>query len=310
MKIFKWVLSGIGYLGFVIFVLGVMLWVQFPAEKVKLRLEAELHRRTPNLVWKIGTVGLSLPGAVQLTDVRVFSGADEETAQLVLDSLVLRPDLAAYIKKKNLSGRYTIRLLQGVIRGHLAFEDSQRTLLYDGTLADIRVEGLKKMQMGLNRSISGSLSGTFSGKAGLQGMSRFECGGALVLAHGILGLQEPVLGMKQIDFKNVRSTFNYDSQVLSLVDGEIAASLFSGTFSGTIDPIQRDPGRSQLHLRGSILPRPELLSAMGDAAVITLVKKQFQSGKLPFEINGTLAEPGIIFSGFTPELNKLLQEGR
>jgi len=310
MKIFRWLLSGIGYLVFILIILGIMLWIQFPAEKVKTRLEAELHNITPDLEWKIGSIGLSLPEAVKLTDVRIFSGANEKTPQLVLDSLLLQPDLLAYIKKKNLAARYTVKLLQGVIRGHLALENRQRTVQYDGTVTAIRVEGLKKMQMGLSRSISGSLSGNFSGKAELQDISRLECGGALILANGTLGLQKPVLGMKQVDFKKVSSTFNFDSKVLSLVDGKIAASLFSGTFSGTIDPAQGAPGLSPLHLKGRMLPRPELLSAMGDAAVITLVKKQFQAGKLPFEINGTLSEPGIIFSGLPPELNKQLQEGR
>jgi len=310
MKFWRWTLTLIGYLVFAVVVLGVMLWFQFPAETAKKKLEAELHTLTPGLHWNIGQVGLGLPAAVKMLNVKLFQGKQQERPLIVFDSLSLQPDLWGYLKKKEISASYTLDILQGTVKGHLTVGNKNTSMQFDGTAKNINVTKLKGLQKAAKRAVSGKLSSSFSGKGSLQGPLKLECGGTFTLADGTLGLQQPVLGMKQIDYKIVNSSFHYDSMILTLADGSMTGVSLNGEFSGIVTPDESDIFRSSLQMQGSLTPRPELLASIGEPSVVNLLKQQLKGGKLPFRVNGTVREPGIVFAGLAADLNKQLQEGR
>ena len=311
MRFVRWALRIFAYLAFTLVILGLMLWVQFPAATVKKRLEAELHKVTPDLSWKIGKVGLSLPVALHLTDVAIsVAGKKGNKALVVVDSFALQPDLLEYVKNKSMTARYTAGFLKGKVKGHVILDQNYTTIQYEGAAQGLRVEGLKGLQKEAGRTVSGILSGVFSGKGSLRGPAILECGGNFSLVDGTLAFLEPVLGMKKLDFNRLGSNFNYSTDVLSLVGGTIAAPMLNGEFSGTVKPSKTDIFRSSVQLKGDVNPRSELLTSLGNPSIVKLLKKQLKGGKLPFVINGTIKAPGIVFTGLPVDLNKQLQEGR
>lgn len=309
MKIFRRLASITGYLLYTLIVLAVMLWYLFPAETAKKRLEAELYRLTPDLQWKIGKVGLSLFAAIRLADVEIRPDLQQKKSILAVQALSLQPDLRSYLQRRELAAAYHLDMLGGEVKGRLRLKGHQKTLLYDGTGKGLQLQGVTALQRTLNRSVSGVLAGSFSGKLQLQGDDADTVQGDLALAHGILSFQEPVLGMEQLAYTRMAVHFKSTVQGIALSAGTMESSLLTGEFTGTVKP-QADFSQSTLQIKGTLAPRPEFLTSIGDAAAVTLLKKQLRDGKLPFTINGTVKEPGIVFTGLPAEFNQQLQGGR
>ncbi len=309
MKIVRRLASIIGYLLYTLIVFAVMLWYLFPADAAKKRLESELHLLTPDLQWKIGKVGLGLPAAVRLEDVEIRPDPQQKKSVFVVNALSLQPDLRAYLQRRELTAGYRLDMLGGEVRGRLHLKDDRKSLLYDGSGKGVQLQGVTALQSALNRTVSGVLAGSFSGKAQLQGGGADTVQGDLDLAHGILNFQEPVLGMEQLAYTRMAVNFKSTAQGLVLSAGKMESSLLAGEFSGTVKP-QADFSRSTLQIKGTLAPRPEFLTSIGDAAAVILLKKQLKAGKLPFTINGTVKEPGIVFTGLPPEFNQQLRGGR
>jgi len=130
------------------------------------------------------------------------------------------------------------------------------------------------------------------------------------LTNGSLGLQEPVLGMKKIDFQTVNFSFTYADNVLTITEGSLTARMLAADFTGTLNPYAPEIMRSPVQLKGNLTPRPELFATLGTGTAVNLLKKQLNNGKLTFTVNGSLKEPGIIFAGLPTNFNSLLQRSR
>ena len=309
MKIVRGLTSITGYLLYTLIVLGLLLWYLFPADAARQRLTAELHRLTPNLQWHIGKVGLGLPAAVRLTDIEIRTEKQQKTTVFSVQALSLQPDLRAYLQEKELAAGYRLDMLGGEIRGRLRAEKNRKTLVFDGVGKGLQLQGVPLLQFALNRTVTGVLSGSFSGKALLQGDGTVTAQGDLALAHGILKFQEPVLGMEQLAYTRIAVSFTSTDQGITLSTGKMQSSLLAGEFTGTIKP-QSDFSQSIVHIKGTLAPRPEFLTAIGDAGAVNILKKQLKDGKLAFTINGTVKEPGIVFTGLPADFNQQLPGGR
>lgn len=309
MRVFKWLIRVSGYLLYTLAVLAFMLWFQFPAAAVKSRVEYELHGLTPDLQWKIGRTGLALPAGIWLNDIKISNSGLQKESLFIIESLYLRPDLRTYLLDKKLSAEYRLGVLDGSVSGRLNLKEEHNSLQYDGNATGIKINGLKKTLQELNRIVSGTLSGSFTGKVKVRGPGVVELQGEVNLLKGVISFQESVLGMKQLAFNEMSSRVKYESGVIHLADGRIKSRLLAGEFTGTVKPVA-GIGQSTLQLNGALIPRPEFLSGIGDSAAVNLLKKQLQEGKLPFTINGTLKEPGIVFTSLPAEVNQRLQGGR
>ena len=308
MRISKWLIKVFGYLLYTLAVLAVMLWFQFPVVAVKTRLEHELRSLTPDLQWKIGRINLAMPADIRLSDIKISDNRKSKEPLFVIDSLSLRPALWAYLKDKKLSAGYRLGILDGSVNGQLSLTDDHNILKYDGNANGIKITGLKKILQDLDRTLSGTLSGSFTGKGAVHGSGAVELEGNVKLLKGEIGFREPVLGMEKLAFNRVSSRLQYGTEGIRFVDGMIESRLLAGDFTGTVKPVA-GIGRSTLRLNGALIPRPEFLSSIGDATAVNMVKSQLQGKKLPFIISGTLEEPGIVFTGLPADFNQRPQGG-
>ena len=311
MRFFKWFIRIFAYLLYTLAVLAIMLWYQFPADAAKTRLESELHSLTPNLQWKIGSIGLVLPADIRFSDIKISGSREQRRPLFTLDSLFLRPDLRTYLQSQKMSVEYRLGALDGRVNGRMILADDHNSLRFDGNAKGIKINGLQKILQELHRNVSGTLSGSFTGKGQVRGPGINELQGNVLLEKGGISFQKPVLGMKRLAFTQVASRIKYKSGKIYLEDGRIESRLLAGEFSGTVKPVG-GIALSTLKLNGALIPRPEFLSGLGNDMAVNLLKKQLREGKLPFIINGSLKEPGIVFTGLPSDFNqrKRLQGGR
>lgn len=308
MLFFKWLIRILAYLLYTLVVLGIMLWYQFPADAAKTRLESELHRFTPDLQWKIGSIGLALPADIRLNAIEISSSLEQKKQMFIIDSLSLRPDLWAYLQNRKMSAGYQLHALDGRVNGRMILADDRNNLRFDGNAGGIKINGLQQILQDLDRAVSGTLSGSFTGKGQVRAPGINELQGKVLLEKGEISFQESVLGMKQLAFTQVSSRIQYEPGNIQLEGGRVESRLLAGEFSGTVKPVG-GIGRSILKLKGFLIPRPEFLSGIGNDRAVNLLKEQLQEGKLPFALNGPLKEPGIVFTGLPVDFNQQLQGG-
>jgi type II secretion system protein N len=296
----------VGYLLYTVAVVASMLWLQFPAAAVKAKAEAELNRLSPDLEWRIGAVGLALPADIRFSEITV-SGKGEKEPLLRMDSITLRPDLAAWQKSRTWSVVYEVRLLGGNVSGKLA--PVTTGLDCSGELKGLRLDspGLKRLLAAYGRTISGTLSGSFTGRHdGRQGLlGAMEA--SLSIGKGTVSLQEPVLGMKQLAFDTLRCTVKRQGKAMQIEGGKLESRLLEAEFSGDLS-LAEPAAASTVRLKGGLNPRPEFLASLGGGPIVAnLLKSRLQGGsKFPFTVNGTLNEPGIVFAGLPADFTKLL----
>jgi type II secretion system protein N len=284
-----------------------MLWFLFPGALVKSRIEAALHAIRPELQWDIGAAHVSpLPLALQLTESTIRETASGKEL-LRLKSLHLSPDLWAFLQRRELSVAYRIVLPVGTIEGRLNVPKTWKVLRFNGTMTGIRLDTLKGVLEKLDRSLSGTLSGDFRGRAQLHKPGVIELEGTSRIVQGNMSFQEPVLGMDQLAFTEVRSRVRYESGVIHFFSGRMSSRLLGAELTGTVQLDSSMLSQSALRLQGVLIPRPEFLSSLGDEVIVNQFKKQLQDGRLPFTVKGSLEEPGIIFLGVSPDFNKRLQ---
>ena len=159
----------------------------------------------------------------------------------------------------------------------------------------------------LHRSLCGILSGNFTGRGQLHDPGSIEMEGACRVVRGLVSFKEPVLGMDQLTFTEVSSRFHYGSGKIQIMDGKMKSRLLAAEFSGTVQWDTTVFNRSELSLQGTLIPRPEFLTALGEDVEVNLFRKQLREGGLPFTINGSLQNPGIIFKGLPQGLRKRLR---
>ncbi len=294
------------YLLYTMAVLVLLLWYQFPAAAVKARLESELQGISPGLQWHIGKVALALPADIRFSEVSVGAAGSRKKEKFSIDFLSLRPDLSTYLKKREWSAQYRLGILEGTVTGLLSRNGDGKSLRCEGSATGIRLEGLEKNMAELERSVSGTLSGSFTGTAAIQGPGIASLQGDFSVVKGAVSFQEPVLGMEQLAFNKVSARLKYTPEKINVAGGRIESRLLAGDFSGTVTP-GGTIALSTLKLNGNLVLRPEFLSGLGNDAAVKLLKGRLQKGRLPFAINGTLEAPGIVFAGLPADFNQQLQ---
>ncbi len=300
----------LGYLLYAVAALLFMLWLQFPAAAVKAKAEIELNRLAPGLRWQIGRVGLALPADLRFSRITV---SDEEKSgqPLRIESLSLRPDFAAWRKNGSWSALWRLRLLGGSGGGRLGLNKARSGLDYSGELHDIRLEhpGLKPLLEDFGRTLSGSFSASFSGRQDVRLGLFADLKGEVRIEKGAVSLQEPVLGMEQLAFDQLRGKIKSQGGTLLLEDGKLESKLLAADFSGDLR-LTQPAASSPVRLKGGLSPRPEFLASLGGGPMAaSLLKSHLQDGRLPFTITGPLNAPGIVFNGLPADFSSQLERG-
>lgn len=299
-KVLRRLLSLTGYLLYTLIVVAVLLWLLFPAESVQTWLEQQLQNYSPGYSWKIGSVGLALPGELVLTDIRM-GAVESKDVVLTVDRLTLAPVVKSLLRKDK-AMKFTIHLLEGDIRGRVLIGSGQQDFTCRGSLEGLQPAKLKLVRQSLDRALDGTLAGIFSGEGTWKNVSRIKLQGNLKLTGGTLQFKEPVLGLTALPYTKIESGFKRQKGQWLFEQGTLQSKMLNGTFSGSFQPGDT-LAAGRLQFTGALKPRSEMFAGLKNTQLAELVRTHLKDEGLAFTINGTAAVPGIRFNA---ELSRAL----
>lgn len=307
-RIGKWIASSLGYLLYTALVLSFLLWWLFPAESARTWLQQELNSNVPAISWKVGGLHTAWPLALVVSDIslRGREGSGEEPL-LRLDRVKLLPDIRQILKAENgIALRYEVSALEGIISGRTKVLKDQRRLAGSGRAEDIHLEMLQNLWTGLDRTVTGTLSGDYSHDLAWTDIMQGTLQADLRVRDGEISLQQPVFNLPQLAFSSLKATLDMKQGVIGVSDGTVESKMLAGEYQGTVT-ITSPLSMSELKLDGFIEPRPELFGRLQNKAMVTLIKNQLQDNRLSFDLTGTFREPGIVFRGVSGVIDGVIQ---
>lgn len=300
----RWLLSSIGYLLYTLTVLVFLLWMLFPAETVKTWLEQQLDARYPQYVWSIGSFKPVFPGRLELADITITIDRNKKPVVQVA-RLDLVPDLVRIFGKSRLV-RYQLHLPGGIVAGRFVAAAGDRQFECRGRVNGLQLEKLRAVQQLLQRKLTGTASGEFTGQGIWKRSGKMELKGKVNITGGMLQLREPVLGLAQLPYTKIETNFQYHDGQWEFKQGKLVSSKMTADFSGRIKAAGNFES-AVLQLTGRITPRPELFAGTGDRKMARVVHTFLKDGGLPFTVSGTAVEPAIHFEGGFSQALKRLQ---
>jgi type II secretion system protein N len=305
---FRRLLPGKGFCGYLLYTFAFtlfMLWLLFPADTFKAKLESELNSLSPDIEWQVQNIHLAPPAGLNFIDLEVYKSQESETLFKV-EKLTLFPDFSQWKKDRT----WVVNSLFVVPAGRM----NARFQLHRD---QVRMKALMKaIQLGhsslnhffqpFERQVTGLLEGNFTStwlfSEGMLG----EVDGDFTIHDGELSLQDAVLGMKELVFERMSGHLRYHEGILHLSEGRMESRLLAAEFTGTLHP-SSPFAFSQVDIQGVLQPRPEFLATLGNVLLANMLTRQLRDGKLPFIITGTVQEPGISFRGLPEDFNRQLQ---
>jgi len=302
-KILRWLISWTGYLLYTLVVLICLLWFLFPADTVKDWLEQQLNTQYPNYDWSIDSLSIVFPGSLMMTKVGV-TPAHAKSTPLTIDRLSLSPDVPLLLQKKK-ALKYSLELLEGSIHGQIVFAADGKQFESMGTFDGLHLQQLEILQQSLQRTVDGILIGKFSSTGTWDGFQDIEFQGDLTLAGGTLQFKAPILGLDELPYAAIETDFRFHQGQWEFEQGKLQSTWMNCTFSGSMQA-GISLAASQLQLTGILMPRSEMFAGVENKQMAQVVRTHLKDGGLPFTVNGTAGEPGILFTASLSQALKSL----
>ncbi|VAW40198.1 hypothetical protein MNBD_DELTA04-1637 [hydrothermal vent metagenome] len=300
------IFAALGYLGYTLAVLALLLWFLFPAASVRAWLETQLDGLNPALTWQIRGLRFTVPVGLVATDIRISNG-DQTTPLLRIGRLTVRLDPAVLLaNRKEVPLSYTLQTLGGTVKGKVFVARAGSGTRCSGTMRNLRIGRMTGVWREMGRTAAGSLSGRFTWRGEWRQPALGALQGNFVLSAGDIGLQQPILSLDRLKFNRMSVKVSLEKGVVTLADGKVESRLFSAGYGGTVTlmPYFQE---SVINMQGFLAPRPELLSRLHDDVAVSLIREQLQDGKLSFTVSGTLLEPGILFRGISGVIDGVIE---
>ncbi len=274
-----------GYVLYGVGLTALLLYVQFPTDKLKARIEAEFDAHLPaHLI--VDSARIAFGPALRLEGVAVQSvGGTSQHQLLEANRVILRPSLLTLLGGAPRID-YKILLAGGSASGRLAFPEAGAK----GVKLTSRIEKVAMKRGALFKELTGlEMSGLLAGRleaelgeslAASQGKLELEVSGGR-----IVGIDLEALPIEAARFKRLKFECELGSRKLTLRRADISGGDFNNKLSGVVE-LADDLMESKLHLRGT-LGLSEYLAKMEAAEGEQAPAK----GGLAYVISGTLAAP-------------------
>ncbi|MDW7773124.1 MAG: type II secretion system protein GspN [Desulfobulbaceae bacterium] len=304
----RWLLVSLAYLVYTLGVVVVLLWILFPADGVLVWLQGKLQNAYPGLAWNINRVEKEFPLGITFADVGVYEKNDQENPLILFNEMRISPAVEGMLKlKKQVPVAYRLKTPEGTIEGELSLPGKGLPAQCSGEIRNIELGMFEEIWKKINRTASGSMSGTFQYSGFWQDPLHGELQASVEVRDGEIGLQQGIFGLEQIDFHLMSASVNLKDRIFSLDSGMMESRLFTANYEGSLQ-FADNLYTSALNIQGLMEPRSELLGGMNNTAA-SLIRSQLQNNKLSFVINGTLFEPGIIFRGASGIIDGIIESG-
>ena len=277
------------YCLFVLIVVGVLLVLLFPRDKFLGWVSTYLGDKLPGVELSVSDLKYVHPLKLRLYELNIRD--DQGQWELPLDTLLVSVEPRYPVEHIGVIGV----LFGGDLSFNLALGSNKRLELRDLHLSEMHLSELRLLEQAMERPVEGiaSLSGRATVSYRRWGDIRFT--GTMRIENLATPLRRPVLEETEVRFDRVSADLVVNAGVVDITDGTASGPLLNGSFSAIFrgtSPL----GRSQVNVRGSLVPQPSLVEKhpeLGDQLKSYFTR--YMTDSIPFRIDGTLAEPQLKF---------------
>jgi type II secretion system protein N len=238
------------YVSYGIAVSIVFLYLLFPADLVKNKIEAAALSQ--NIILKVGALRPSLPLGIRFNNFSV-SSTDGRDVFFQGETIDLQAGLLSFLRKTS-SVNFGGKAYGGDFTGHIGFASSTKTF----PPADASLT-FQKIDLGryplisneLGKAVSGKVKGSLSLTNSKESNARMAGSLTLFLVKGSYSLTEPFLGVSRIEIDHGEIRAQLKNGVLKLEKMEMFGPQINCLLKGEIT-LADDMKNSQLNLNGTM----------------------------------------------------------
>uniref|UniRef100_UPI004056A524 type II secretion system protein GspN n=1 Tax=Candidatus Electrothrix sp. TaxID=2170559 RepID=UPI004056A524 len=151
------------------------------------------------------------------------------------------------------------------------------------------------LQAGVDRKISGVLSGKGSVIFEKSPLAIAEAKGDVSIVRGEFELEQQILGLNVLRLQENSFSIKINQSTVEITQGKIKNSEINVDFQGNIQ-INKPLIASDINLSGSILPKTELFQKQPQVRdIVVRLQKRFKGDTLPFKVDGFIGQPTFVF---------------
>jgi len=272
--------------------LGLLLIVFFPTQKISEYCKTTVEQIFPGTTCRIGSIEYGFPLTLNFGNVELIDKQDPEEVIVSFQSLSVQADF--HHRNFNIRGK----LYGGDFQCRLYFKRNNGTILLTGMKAyHIDIGKWKSLHKFLGRDISGYLDMACSYRGNLSRVLQGEAEGMATVHNGSIELLHPILSLVAIELKDSGIEFLFRNRILTIKKGNFHGAEFNAFFNGVFH-IAFPPGRSMLEISGELNPTLSLINADNRwKSIEDILRRRYGKATIRFIVNGTLAGPRFRFGG-------------
>lgn len=223
-----------GYIAYGILITIVFLYCRFPDPLIEQGIRSAIAKSNPDVVVSLDSATLSFPLTVEIKDLTI--GEAGRPGSVVVDHL--KADFAfTQLLRGIVSCTLEGDAYGGFIVGDAGFTERfsiEGPISLNARLNAIDIGACSYLKRTLNQNINGRLTGTVSYRGSMKDAINGSGDADLTLLEGSMGLRQPLLGQRTLDFDTLTVRAVLRDRSLKINKGEIAGKLMSGSFGGVI----------------------------------------------------------------------------
>lgn len=238
------------YIFYGLVITAVFMYLLFPADVIKSRIENEAEKR--NIALQVESLFLSLPMGLQFKNISVRS-ADQRNVFFQGEKLDLQANILSLFRKHsslNISGK----AYDGKFDGHIRFASLNKIyppLDFHLVFQDILLEKYPLIKNELGKNLTGKIRGSLSVNNIAESYSKINGNITINLTKGSYPLAEPFLGINRIEIEQGEIKAQMKNGVLKLEKLELSGPQINCTLKGDIT-VYDDLKTSMLNLSGVV----------------------------------------------------------
>jgi len=271
---------------------GVLLYIRFPAEKVRRYCERFVEDRLPDSSCSITSMKYIFPFRVVFEDIRVMNkksgeGLLFEDPQLSFEPVWSNPLHFFKVESTAFGGSHEAQILINNEEKSLSF--------FEVEMKSVNLNMVPALHKKLDRKVSGTLdySGTFTGKT--DELSIFAAEGVVSFHGGGFGLKKSILELNSLERVESSVHINLQKDTILLSKGELKNTQLNVSYEGNIALMKPWP-KSSLNVKGGMVPLAPLLQEKKQLkTIVARMQQKYKAQSLPYHVNGTIGRPTFTF---------------
>ncbi len=263
----------------------------FPSNYVKNIILNNISQINPEIEITISKVKPVFPPGLRFEKVDVINN---ENNLINADFIYIYPAYLSLFSSKT-SVNFKCIAYNGKIHGKINIEKNKNNIHITASAKTNNIDLSKIPQ--INRLDKIKISGILNGPVDyeLNTKKKEKALFTLTLSESKIIFSNPVYSLHEIEFKTVDAKFSIQGRDVNINKCEFSGPYMDGNFSGKLY-IKNSVEQSRINISGTIQPHDKIIDSIKKVfPVIDMLKKNSIAIKLPFKINGVVADPKFSF---------------